>query len=109
MRTLLPDNKLGDPIPQFRRQQDEYLEWHVDRASNGAIQRITFTAEPPDYWEALASIAPDRVLELYRKHVSPNIQKSELFYPDRVVVFGQFSDGTRDWIEVPSLGGNTTR
>jgi hypothetical protein len=35
------------------RPQDEYCEWRVFRDGRGAIRRIVFTAEPPEYWQAL--------------------------------------------------------
>ncbi|MBB2708416.1 hypothetical protein N2597_22565 (plasmid) [Rhizobium sophoriradicis] len=105
LRELLPSGDVGDEILQSRRQQDEYLEWHVDRNSDGTIRRIIFTAEPPDYWRALAKIAPDRVVELYREHVDQHIQKSDLFYPEHVAVFGRFADSSHGWLEVPTFGG----
>jgi len=105
LRALLPGDVVGDEILQYRRQQDEYLEWHVNRNTDGTLRRIAFTAEPPDYWRALAEVAPDRVVELYREHVDQQIQKSDLFYPDRVAVFGRFANGSHGWLEVPSFGG----
>lgn len=109
LRVLNADGSLGDSIPEFRRQQDEYLEWHVDKNDDGSIRRIAFTAEPPDYWEALAEVAPDRVVELYQTHVDPGVQKADLFYPDRVAVFGQGADGARQWLELPGRGGSYNR
>lgn len=105
LRELLADGNVGDEILQFRRQQDEYLEWHVDRAQDGNIRRISFTAEPPDYWRALAEVAPDRVVKLYQDHVDSQIQKADIFYPPRVAIFGRFEDGTNGWLEVTGYGG----
>src|SRR5689334_20565161 len=34
-----------------RATQIEYLEWHVDRDADGAISRVTFTTETPEYWK----------------------------------------------------------
>lgn len=99
------DGTIGDPIPQFRRQQDEYLEWHADRNADGTIRRICFTAEPPDYWEALAEVAPDRVLTLYQQHVNPSITRDALFYPDQVAAPGFDANGNTLWRIVPWLGG----
>ena len=63
-----------------RDVQDEYCEWSVTRdATTGKITRIDFTCEGPEYWAFLAGVNPDRVLELYRLHVSPNVQRSDLF------------------------------
>lgn len=109
LRVLNADDSVGDPIPELRRQQDEYLEWHVDKNADGTIRRIAFTAEPPDYWEALAEVAPDRVVELYQTHVDASVRKADLFYPERVAVFGQAADGTRQWLELPGRGGSYNR
>jgi Dyp-type peroxidase family len=77
-----------DPQPIFPgsdiklRTQDEYLEWRVERnARTNRISRIVFTCESEDYWEALASCAPDRLVELYRKFVSPDVQHADLYRP----------------------------
>jgi hypothetical protein len=76
------------------RAQDEYLEWHVEKNGAGKITRVTFTCEPPEYWEALAQGYPDsfegqkipgvvgdqqKVLQLYRQFISPDVQMSDLF------------------------------
>src|SRR5215472_8422995 len=37
----------------YYRPQDEYCEWRVTRDPDGGIRRVTFTAEPPEYWQAL--------------------------------------------------------
>jgi hypothetical protein len=37
----------------FYRPLDEYCEWHVTRDPDGKIRRVTFTSEPPEYWQAL--------------------------------------------------------
>jgi hypothetical protein len=61
--------------------QDEYLEWHVSRDNTAArnIVRVEFTCEGPEYWQFLGQNAPDKVLALYQKHVSPTIVKADLF------------------------------
>jgi hypothetical protein len=61
--------------------QDEYLEWHVTRDNTPAkkIVRVEFTCEGPEYWQFLGQSAPDKVLMLYRKHVSPSVVKADLF------------------------------
>jgi hypothetical protein len=61
-----------------RDVQDEYCEWSVTRQGN-KITRITFTCEGPEYWDMLGERNPQKVLELYRTHIDPNIQQSELF------------------------------
>lgn len=38
----------------WTRQNDEYCEWHVEREPvSGQIKRVTFTSEPPEYWQAI--------------------------------------------------------
>jgi len=61
------------------RQQDEYCEWFAYRdTAAGPIKRIVFTAEAPEYWERLAVADFERVVQLYRQHVSPQVQPAEL-------------------------------
>jgi hypothetical protein len=62
-----------------RDVQDEYCEWSVERDDSGKITRVTFTCEGPEYWEFLAEAAPDKVVELYSKFVSPEVKKEDLF------------------------------
>jgi hypothetical protein len=63
-----------------RDVQDEYCEWNVERDANtNKIIRVTFTSEGPEYWEFLAAHNPSRVVELYQKHVNPQIKESDLF------------------------------
>jgi hypothetical protein len=79
----------------YYRPLDEYCEWRVDRDPNtGKILQVTFTSEPPEYWQAmhgdtLQNIAgtkfkytfpgdPKKVLDLYRKYVSPYVQYEDL-------------------------------
>ena len=82
----------GSPYPRkvSFRPTTEYCEWHVDRRGPAdAIQRVTFTCEPPEYWQALfggrmpysSVICPgDRglLLDLYRKLVHPDIGMQDL-------------------------------
>lgn len=65
-----------------RDVQDEYCEWSVERNVAGKITRVTFTCEGPEYWKFLAATSPDKVLELYRKFVSPDVKQSDLFTKD---------------------------
>lgn len=85
----------GVPDDVFYRPQVEYCEWHVDREPlTGEILKITFTSEPPEYWTAMFGQSmnaagtfsddikfpgsPERVLDLYRRLVSPNVQLDDL-------------------------------
>jgi len=76
------------------RNQDEYLEWRTERNAAGAVVRVTFTCEPPEYWEAMAEGYPldysgpqthagagdhAKVLALYRQLVGPQVQEADLF------------------------------
>jgi hypothetical protein len=78
---------------RFYRPQDEYCEWHVTRDEQGRIVRVTFTSEPPEYWQALHGDELQDVngnnaytfhgdkqmlLDLYREYVSPDVQLAEL-------------------------------
>ncbi|GAA2161919.1 hypothetical protein FHX52_3461 [Humibacillus xanthopallidus] len=77
----------------FYRPQDEYCEWRVTRDDQGRITRVTFTSEPPEYWQALhGDTLPDMsgtprypfagdkqlLLELYREYVDPQVQLADL-------------------------------
>jgi hypothetical protein len=63
-----------------RDVQDEYCEWSVTRdAALDKITRITFTCEGPEYWQFLASRNRNKVLDLYRQFVSPEVQMEDLF------------------------------
>jgi len=85
---LTPPGNVGE------RPQDEYLEWFVTRNAQGKVTRVTFTCEGPEYWEALAHGYPldytgpraaggtgdkQKVLALYREHISPAVQLADLF------------------------------
>lgn len=104
-RSALPNGTLGDEIPRFRRQQDEYLEWHATHDSNGRLVKLTFTAEPPDYWEALAETSQDRVHELYEDLLGRSVPKEDLFFEHDVAAFGIDADLNPGWFIVPGLRG----
>jgi hypothetical protein len=87
-----PTNPAGTSGVLYR-PQEEYCEWHVLRdPDTNRIQRITFTSEPPEYWQALFGFVPggdsipdasfpgdkDMLLGLYRDLVSPQIQFEDL-------------------------------
>ena len=77
----------------FYRPQDEYCEWRVTRDPDGGIRRVTFTSEPPEYWQAMHGDTlpnlngvptyptvgdPDLLVGLYRELVSPEVQYEDL-------------------------------
>ena len=78
------------------RMQDEYLEWHtyVDPQS-GKVNKISFTAEPPEYWQLLGRNDPDLLVQLYRQYIDESISAEDLFWPADVVipVFASTADG----------------
>lgn len=81
------------------RPQDEYLEWHATRDVDGRLLAVDFTCEGPEYWTALAHGYPDgvrpgpgaptargsiaKVLELYRRYVSPRVRREDLLLRGR--------------------------
>jgi hypothetical protein len=77
----------------YYRPQDEYCEWRVTRDPDGGIRRVTFTSEPPEYWQALhgdtlLDLSGDPaypttgdhqlLLELYQEYVSPQVRYEDL-------------------------------
>jgi hypothetical protein len=81
---------------RFYRPQDEYCEWRVTRGPDGRIQRVTFTSEPPEYWQALHGdtlgdidgvpkypMVGDRdlLVELYQTYVDPAVRYEDLVCP----------------------------
>lgn len=60
-----------------RDNQEEYCEWEVARIGT-KIDRVTFTCETEDYYTFLANEAPEKLLALYHKHVSPEVRLSDL-------------------------------
>jgi hypothetical protein len=93
----------AEELAQFRyrgrnvkaRRQDEYLEWFSHRDGDGRIVAVDFTCEGPEYWHSLAegypdsvepeagwpaaSGDPDALVDLYRRHVSANVGRDDLF------------------------------
>jgi hypothetical protein len=64
-----------------RDEQDEYCEWSVLKVA-GAITKVTFTTELPNYFELLHSIDREAVLALYRENVNPEVRPEDLVDPD---------------------------
>ncbi|HET7436303.1 MAG TPA: hypothetical protein VFN10_16455 [Thermoanaerobaculia bacterium] len=80
----------------FYRPLDEYCEWRVEKNDEGKITKVTFTSEPPEYWQALHGDTladfngvpkyptvgdPQRVLDLYRELVNPAVTLDDLRCP----------------------------
>lgn len=87
------------------RPLTEYCEWHVVRdADTNKILRVTFSSEPPEFWQALfgdllqidskTSVQfpgdRQRVLALYRELVSPDVQMDDLICQETI----QSADGS---------------
>jgi hypothetical protein len=83
----------GDSDTWFYRPTVEYCEWHVNRdPSTGRIVRVTFTSEPPEYWQAMfgdtiqidtgysGSFPGDKnlVLQRYKELVDPSVEMDDL-------------------------------
>lgn len=74
------DSSANPNVKQGRYVQDEYCEWSVVRdSSSGKVTKIAFTCEGPEYWQFLAQTDPRKVLQLYRTHISDQVQHSDLF------------------------------
>jgi len=58
--------------------QDEYCEWRVERNPAGKITKVTFTTEPPEYWEELWAVDRARVVALYQTFVNPAVVEADL-------------------------------
>jgi hypothetical protein len=104
LRRVGADGALGDETPQMRRQQDEYLEWHPTHDAAGRLVALTFTAEPPDYWTALARVAPQRVVELYQRLVGPQVREEDLFHATDLAAFGVDLTGQQRWFNIGRKG-----
>jgi hypothetical protein len=64
-----------------RDEQDEYCEWSVTKDA-GAITKVTFTTEVPNYFELLHRVDSKAVLALYHEHIDEGIRPEELLRAD---------------------------
>lgn len=72
----------NDQIDRNRfTSQDEYVEWRVERNAAGAVTRITFTTEFPEYWEAIAMAGLDALIAAIRGIRAGAPKAAELFGP----------------------------
>jgi phosphatidylserine/phosphatidylglycerophosphate/cardiolipin synthase-like enzyme len=108
-------NSLSD-MQRWRRAdssrdlQDEYCEWSISRdPATGKIVRVDFTSEGPEYWEFLASHDPDKLVELYRQLVSPNVRREDLFVGGQYQRKNRFNNSTNGGIVHLVQGANTLR
>lgn len=94
----------GAEFSMCYRQQDEYCEWHAEHDDQGRLTRLSFTAEPPEYWTFLAASEPDLVFELYKELVGDHVSRDDLFYPDQPVAYGVGKDGVKRWLPFAKKG-----
>ncbi|MFP5265172.1 MAG: phospholipase D-like domain-containing protein [Blastocatellia bacterium] len=93
--TSLNDKQRWRRADTDRNLQDEYCEWSVTRdPATRKITRVTFTCEGPEYWQVLAALNPDKVLELYREFISPTIKREDLFPNGQYDQFNRFNNST---------------
>ena len=78
LRSAIPSPRERFKRADKRAFQDEYCEWAVARGADRKITRVTFTSEVPEYFEHLNQTAPDKLLRLYRKLVSPDVKLKDL-------------------------------
>jgi hypothetical protein len=72
-------------LAEERDRQEEYCEWSAERDRNGRIVRAFFTTEVPGYYHLLAADDPERLVNLYRNHISESIRPCELISSGRYV------------------------
>lgn len=78
-----------------RDVQDEYCEWSVTRDPHSdKITRVTFTSEGPEYWQFLASVAPNKITELYQRYISPEVRAEHLFQNGAYVARNRWNNST---------------
>lgn len=93
--TSLSDRQRWRRADSDRNLQDEYCEWSVTRdPTSGKITRVTFTCEGPEYWQVLATLNPDKVLELYQEFVSPAVKRGDLFTNGEYNPLNRFNNST---------------
>lgn len=68
-------------LGEERDRQEEYCEWSAERDRDGRIVRAFFTTEVPSYYHLLAADDPNRLLEVYREHVSPDVRRAVFAVP----------------------------
>ena len=73
---------IDDAFGLAERPQDEYLEWHTVRdPGTGAVTRIDFTSEPPEYWEFLGEEDPSVAAKVYGELVSADVREEDIVFP----------------------------
>lgn len=103
-RRLRLGGPTGQEISISHRQQDEYVEWHADHDAAGHLIRLSFTSEPPEYWDTIAKQEPDLVLAIYKELVGPQVLMDDLFFPDDVYIYGADHTGKAQWLHFYKKG-----
>ena len=63
--------------------QDEYVEWRTEKAAGGSVTRITFTTEFPEYYQALATVSHDALVQGIQEVIpGANPTHMELYGPN---------------------------
>lgn len=77
-----------------RHRQDEYLEWHAERAA-GKLQAVTFVSEGYDYWKFLFENGEHQRVVDYYQQVTGNttLTRRDLEATEDIYLYS--SDGTR--------------
>src|SRR5262245_15242442 len=93
--TSISDKQRWRTADSSRDTQDEYCEWSVTRdPGSDKITRVTFTSEGPEYWRFLAAADPQKVLDLYRQHISADVKKADLFQQGQYVARNRLNNST---------------
>ena len=79
-----------------RNLQDEYCEWSFTEDENGDIKRVDFTSEGPEYWQVLAILQPDTLLDHYRSMIGEHIDPDIIMPGGRYDPANEFNAGTRN-------------
>jgi len=107
--TSATDRQRWRTADSSRDLQDEYCEWSVERDGGGAIFKVTFTCEGPEYWTFLARVAPDKVVSLYQQHVSPDVRREHLFTANGYNPRNRWNNSTTQGAMHLIQGANTLR
>ncbi len=87
---LAPQRRNGvvsanDAFGLTERPQDEYLEWHTVRdPQTGAVLRIDFTSEPPEYWSFLAEQDAELAATVYSELLDEQVDTDDIIFPGDV-------------------------
>lgn len=78
----LPPREGWKLVDDDRNLHEEYCEWEVARDAAGKVVRVTLTCETEDYYDFLFRSEQALLLDLYHRHVSPQVTIGQLKRPD---------------------------